>query len=120
MEGIHTALENRMQQYELFLKAISNGRHGILASPEEPAEAVAYSFPVVLSSPMNDVMRYAFKKGLETVPAFSRTLISFYSGTENLCNYAKLLLMKVLLFPLYPSLGKKNIQLIVKVLSTLP
>jgi dTDP-4-amino-4,6-dideoxygalactose transaminase len=114
------ALESRMQLYDLFLKSVSGTRHNVLVSPEEPASAVPYSFPVVLTSPMNEVRRYAQKNGVETLPAFSNTIINFYPGTEDKCPSARSLYMNVLLFPLYPSLGKKNIQLIAKVLSTLP
>ena len=107
--------------FELFQQALMKGKHRTLAGPEsEDARAVPYSFPVVLTSPMNEVSRYARKKGVETQAAFSGRAISVLPELEEQCPVARSLMMSVLLFPLYPTLGKKNVQQIVKVLSTLP
>lgn len=114
-------LESRDMVFELFLQALRKGKHRTLAGPEsDDARAVPYSFPVVLSSPMNEVIRYARKKGVETQAAFSGRAISVRPELEEQCPVARSLMMSVLLFPLYPTLGKKNVQQIVKVLSTLP
>ncbi len=107
------ALETRETIAEVFRNALLKGRHRTLASPEsEEVRAVPYSFPVVLSSGMKEVIRYARKKGIETAPAFN--------CASDECPVARSLMMSVLLFPLYPTLGKKNVQHIAKVLSTLP
>ena len=66
---------------------------------------------------MNDVRKYARKKGVETLPAFAGRMDT---EADIGCPCAKKLLMSTLLFPLYPTLGKKNVQLVSKVLSTLP
>ena len=114
-------LENRDMLFELYNQALMKGRHRTLAPPlSEEARAVPFSFPVVLSSPMNEVRRYARKKGIDVQPAFTGRAMEAVPGTEDSCPVAKSLMMSVLLFPLYPALGKKNVQHIVKVLSTLP
>ncbi len=114
-------LESRDMLSELFTQALMKGRHRTLADPEsEDARAVPFSFPVVLASPMNEVRRYARKKGVDTEPAFAGRIISIAADLEERCPRARSLMMNVLLFPLYPTLGKKNVQQIVKVLSTLP
>lgn len=114
-------LESRDIIVDAFVQALMKGRHRTLANPEgEEARSVAYSFPVVLSSPMNEVRRYARKKGIDTEPAFTGRALEAMPEAEEQCPVAKSLMMSVLLFPLYPALGKKNVQHIVKVLSTLP
>ncbi len=114
-------LESRDMIFGAFTQALMKGRHRTLANPVgEDSRGVPFSFPVVLVSPMNEVRRYARKKGIETEPAFSGRALETYPEAEEDCPVAKALMMSVLLFPLYPTLGKKNVQHIVKVLSTLP
>ena len=125
------ALEARDLIDEVYRKALMNGRHRTLISPpqsqggeeeqeQEEARAVPYSFPVVLASGMGEVRRYARKKGVETLPAFADRILDDYPEAAEHCPNAKSLMMSTLLFPLYPTLGKKNVQLVAKVLSTLP
>ena len=115
------ALESREQIAEVFAQAVMKGRHRGLADPrDEEARAVPYSFPVVLATGMNEVRRYARKKGVETLPAFAGRMMDAYPEAAEDCPEAKKLMMNVLLFPLYPTLGKKNVQHLVKVISTLP
>ena len=114
------ALEARDIIAEAYRQALMKGRHRTLAEPEGEARAVPYSFPVVLSSGMNEVRKYARKKGIETLPAFLGGIMEGYPEAEEHCPRARVLMMSTLLFPLYPTLGKKNVQLTAKVLSTLP
>lgn len=115
------ALEARDIIHEVYHKALMNGRHRTFGSPEsEESRAVPYSFPVVLASGMGEVRRYARKKGVETLPAFADRILDDYPEAAEHCPNAKSLMMSTLLFPLYPTLGKKNVQLVAKVLSTLP
>ena len=115
------ALEARDIIHEVYHKALMSGRHRTLGSPEsEESRAVAYSFPVVLASGMSEVRRYARKKGVETLPAFADRILDDYPEAAEHCPNAKSLMMSTILFPLYPTLGKKNVQLVAKVLSTLP
>ena len=115
------ALEARDLIYEAYLKSLMKGPYRTLGSPgDEEVRAVPYSFPVVLAGGMNEVRRYARKKGFETIPAFSNRMFDDYPEAGESCPIAKSLMMSTLLFPLYPTLGKKNIQLATKVLSTLP
>ena len=115
------ALEARGLIDEVYRKALMSGRHRTLGSPEsEESRAVPYSFPVVLASGMSEVRRYARKRGVETLPAFADRILDDYPEAAEHCPNAKSLMMSTLLFPLYPTLGKKNVQLVAKVLSTLP
>lgn len=112
------ALESRDFLADIFRQAVMKGRHRTLSEAEdEDSRSVSYSFPVVLASGMNEVRKYARKKGVETLPAFAGRMDT---EADIGCPVAKKLLMSTLLFPLYPTLGKKNVQLAAKVLSTLP
>lgn len=114
------ALEARDIIADVYRQSLMKGRHRTLAEPEGDGRAVPYSFPVVLSSGMNDVRKYARKKGIETRPAFFGCTMEGFPDAEQYCPNARSLMMSTLLFPLYPTLGKKNVQLTAKVLSTLP
>ncbi|MDF1568977.1 MAG: DegT/DnrJ/EryC1/StrS family aminotransferase [Spirochaetaceae bacterium] len=115
------ALESRDIIAVAFRQALMKGRHRTFSTTvDEETRNVPYSFPVVLDTGMNDVRRYARKKGIETVPAFSGRAIDGSPGAEGDLSVARNLMMSTLLFPLYPTLGKKNVQHMIKVLSTLP
>jgi len=114
-------LESRDLIADAYRRALMKGRHRTLADPrDEDARAIPYSFPVVLESGLKEVRSYARKKGIETEAAFSGRVMDGAAGSEETCPTARTLMMGTVLFPLYPALGKKNVQLIVKVLSTLP
>lgn len=114
------ALEARDSIAEAYRQALMKGRHRTFPDGGDDARSVAFSFPVVLSSSMNEVIKYARKKGIETLPAFFGRMMEGYPDVEVDCPKARLLSLCTLLFPLYPTLGKQNVQLIAKVLSTLP
>lgn len=115
------ALESRDTIAEAFKQALMKGRHRTFSTTvDEDTRSVPYSFPVVLNTGMNDVRRYARKKGIETIPAFSGRAIDGSPGVEGDLPGARKLMMSTLLFPLYPTLGKKNVQHMIKVLATLP
>ncbi len=117
----HKALDERRTIYEAYMQSLMKGNHRTFNSPEDELyQPVPYSFPVVVKSPMNEVRRYAGKKGVEVLPAFSGRLLEKIPTADQLCPKARSLTLSTVLFPLYPTLGKKNVQLIMKVLSTLP
>jgi dTDP-4-amino-4,6-dideoxygalactose transaminase len=113
-------LEARDIIADAYRRALMKGRHRTLAEAEGDARSVPWSFPVVLSSGMAEVRKYARNKGIETMPAFHGCLMENFPEAGESCPKARALMMSTLLFPLYPTLGKQNVQLIVKVLSTLP
>jgi len=119
-ERLPLALEMRDKIYRVFLKSLRRGCHSALAAADERSRAVAFSFPVILSSAVKEVSGYARKMGVETRRAFPDTIIEAYPEDQNHWPKARRLAMSTVLFPLYPTLGKENVQLISRVLSTLP
>ena len=111
------ALNVRRAVFQIYSDAIRRGRHGILSN-ERPS--IPWSFPVTLTSGVKEVSRYALKHGVETALAFSGRILELFPNASETCPNAGLLSIKTVLFPLYPNLSKKNVQLVAKVLSTLP
>jgi hypothetical protein len=74
----------------------------------------------VLDSGFKGVAQYAAKKRIETGPAFVNSIYKQLPHPDYLCPEAKNHLMRSILFPLYPTLGKRNTEMIAKVLATLP
>jgi perosamine synthetase len=129
LREIDRFLSKRSTIVSLYRQAMQSSRHKSLYSADE-AGSVAFSFPVLVKNSLPEVRRYAGNKGVETRCAFKDAIIAL-AGNEtgesegiiidgrSLPN-CKELLWRCLLFPLYPSLGKKDIQHICKVLTTLP
>jgi perosamine synthetase len=88
------------------------------AGPED--ETPFFSFPVILNSSMNDVRKYARKHDLDTLPAFLDSILARHIELEEHYPNAKNLLLRCLLFPLYPMLSSSHVNLVARVLSTLP
>jgi len=113
-------LERRDIIAETYRRALMKGNHRTLTEGIGEARSVAFSFPVILSGSMNETIKYARNKGIETLPAFLGRMMDAYPEAEASCPKAKELTMSTVLFPLYPTLSKQSIQLVYKVLSTLP
>jgi perosamine synthetase len=110
-----------------FTRALSATRHSTLVQPDEQ-ENVLSAFPVRVADSMKTIRQYAAKQNITTRPAFSDRIIALEElqageereGIITACPNAADLLRRCVLFPLYPTLGKKNLQLITRVLATLP
>ena len=102
-----------------YAQALLKSRHRSLVQKVD-AENVLSSFPVTLSDGMKDVRQYALKKSVDTVPAFSDTIAALEESPAAHCVTARSLALRCLLFPLYPMLGKRDVEAVCKVLSTLP
>jgi hypothetical protein len=106
--------------YTLFSRAIMSGRHKTFVRAGDFGSTI-YSFPVVLASGFKDVKAYAQKKGVEVSQAFANSIIALRN--EELapkCVCANSLFMRCALFPLYPRLGHKDAERIVKILASMP
>ena len=110
----------RKELFALYSRAIMSGRHKTYVRAEGDASTV-YSFPLVLNTGFKDVKAYAQKKGIEVRQAYENSVIAMRQ--EELapsCICANSLLLRCALFPLYPRLGQKDAERIVKVLQSLP
>jgi perosamine synthetase len=113
-------LHKRDEIERVFREALLRSRHIPLL---EEGGSVNFSFPILVKEGRPEVRRYAEKRGIQTEAAFSDAVLSVVGAASTAAgsySNAEQLLRRTLLFPLYPSLARKDIQLLCKVLSTLP
>jgi len=79
-----------------------------------------YSFPLILETGFKDVEAYASKKEVEVESAFTDTIAAKNPEETRSCPVANSLVLRTIIFPLYPRLGKTQVSKIAKVLATLP
>lgn len=111
--------EVRKDIFSLYVRSLMQGRHKTLTQQGEVTPSY-YSFPVLLSSGLKEVRQYVNRKEIEIEPAFSGSIAEYLADSLEGCLQAKSLLMRCVLFPLYPRLGSANAAKIAKVLATLP
>ena len=117
------ALENfvrvRRDVTAVFSQSLAKSRHRSLV-PRMEAENVFSSFPVCLKDGMKEARQYALKKNVDTIPAFADAVAALDDGPGSQCVNARSLVLRCVLFPLYPMLGKRDVEAVCKVLATLP
>jgi dTDP-4-amino-4,6-dideoxygalactose transaminase len=96
-----------------------SGHRTIIQSGDAVIPAV-YSFPVILSSGYKEIKQYAARKEIDIIPAFEKTIAASLGDDLEGCINAKSLLLRCVLFPLYPRLGSSRAAKVAKVLATLP
>jgi perosamine synthetase len=131
---IERFLKARRAMAALFSQAVARSRHGRLGPLQEQAGA-PFSFPVLVKDGVKAVRQFAMKRNIETCSAFAEAVAAVGQGpagppggqgrqprpeTSQAPAAARDLLARCVLFPLYPTLLKRDLQLIVKVLSALP
>ncbi|HAK46590.1 MAG TPA: DegT/DnrJ/EryC1/StrS aminotransferase family protein [Spirochaeta sp.] len=119
LKHLEEYLESRDEIADIFTKSLMRSKHKKLIQKDE-AVNVNYSFPVVLETGIHEVSAYARKKNVLTESAFSGSVAAYSEEVQSNCPNAKKLLMRCVNFPLYPMLGKSNIAVISRVLSSLP
>jgi perosamine synthetase len=118
-----TALESfvavRREVAAAYAQALLKSRHLSLVQKLD-ADNVLSSFPVALADGMKETRHYALKKNVDTAPAFADTIAALEESPAAHCVNARSLVLRCLLFPLYPTLGKRDVEAVCRVLSTLP
>ncbi|MEM5948693.1 DegT/DnrJ/EryC1/StrS family aminotransferase [Spirochaetia bacterium 38H-sp] len=112
-------ISKRREIFDFFTSALMQSRHSGFGPGADGGTDVPFSFPVVLSSSIKDVMVYAKKQGVEVMRIFGDSL---WSGFESdvFCKGAELLVSSCIVFPLYPLLSHESVELISRVIATLP
>ena len=113
----NTVLRQELQS--LYIRSLLQGRHKTIIQGGD-GSAMPYSFPVILSSGFKDVKQYVSRKEIEIELAFEGSVADKLGEALEGCISAKSVLIRCVLFPLYPRLGTGNAAKIAKVLATLP
>ncbi len=121
IRSLDSYIARRREVADLFRRSAMRGRHRSLAGSES---SVPFAFPVLLDGAAKDVIGYARKKDVEVVWAFAESVMaiadSWDACTAEAFPNASALLLRCVLFPLYPTLTKGDVERISRVLSTLP
>jgi dTDP-4-amino-4,6-dideoxygalactose transaminase len=122
VKNIEKFIEKRKEIAGVFSHAAMQARHRML-SQKGDAENIFFSFPLLLASGMKDIQAYARKKGIESEAAFTGSILAYLAEEDAAAKkypVARSFLLRCLLFPLYPALAKTSVEMITRVLSTLP
>lgn len=119
LNSIEHFLERRRDIGKIYEASILKGNHKAFHSSEESMRNYP-SFHVVLNTPVKEVSRYARKNGVMIELAFSDSSLSLEPDDSGKYPNAGSLLLRTVVFPLYPGLGRRNTDVIAKLLSTLP
>ncbi len=119
LAALETFVAARREIALVYGQSLLRSRHISLVQKTD-AENVLSSFPVALSDGMKEVRQYALKKNVDTMPAFADTIAALEESPAAHCVNARSLVLRCLLFPLYPMLGKRDVEAVCKVLASLP
>ncbi len=119
MKEFEKSFELRRELHELFLSSLMKSRHGYLNIQEE-GTAYYGCMPVLVNGKVKEIQAYGLKKNIETTLAFRGCCLEDGDTGDFQCPEAETLVLNCILFPLYPSLGRQNSDLISRVLATLP
>ncbi len=114
--SISKNLKKRKEIYDYFSKAFLKNRHSTLKL-EEGIEGFFYAFPVFLDMGFKEAKKYAAKKYVDIDLAFKDVFL--FQGDFD-CPNALSFVNRCVIFPLYPTLLKRECEVVAKVISTIP
>jgi dTDP-4-amino-4,6-dideoxygalactose transaminase len=149
IKEIEKFIARRAEIASVYSRALMRGKHRTIVQPGD-AEPVWFSFPVVLTGSTADATRYAKSKDVETAMPFEDSALAAYGKRPEIddpqsdpdsedsehgayhpslqlpqiesADYpnANEMALRCIQFPLYPSLSGKEIQIVERVLLSLP
>jgi dTDP-4-amino-4,6-dideoxygalactose transaminase len=114
---MHRNIERRRDIAEVFIQASLRTRHKRFI-PVNDADYCNYSFSLILETGLKDVIAYAKKKEIEIENAFENTVSGL--GLCSDCPVSSSLVLRTVLFPMYPRLRSQDIERISRLIMTLP
>ncbi len=123
MRQLERFIERRRELVSRFLRTVQRGRHTLPLQGGD-GEAVFPALPILVESSPRDVEQYARSHGVSAGRAFPDTALTLLSDAEHdvtrLYPNALSLAGRMVLFPLYPTLGKSEQETIERILATMP
>jgi len=111
--------KKREEVLEIYKAALLKSRHRGFAMDDD-VPFVPTSFPVLLSTGGKETFSYTKKKKVSCEQAFTDSIFTHYELNHENLPGVKQLSLRCVLFPLYPSLTNVEVDLISKVLASLP
>jgi dTDP-4-amino-4,6-dideoxygalactose transaminase len=109
-------IERRNEIAKIYINASLRTRHKRFISLSE--EENVFSFSLVLETGLKDVIAYAKKKEILLENAFEKTIAG--SGLCENCNVSNSLVLRTVLFPMYPRLSSADVERVSRLIMTLP
>ncbi len=119
LKNYEDQIELREDICEKFLKKLSATRHGTPIC-DNSGHAVCSSFPIVIADGLGEVERFVKKYKIETELAYSDSIVAREPRLRDSMENAWGLFLRTMLFPLYPMLTVKEVELLERVISSLP
>ena len=116
---LHRNFEKLQGITRVYIQASLRTRHKRFI-PLTEDEYNNYSFALVLESGLKDVITYAKKKEIIVESAFEKTIIGTGTGLGGICPVANSLMLRTVLFPLYPRLRSAEAERVSRLIMTLP
>jgi dTDP-4-amino-4,6-dideoxygalactose transaminase len=110
-------LDRRRDIAEIYIQASLRTRHKRFI-PVNDNEYCNYSFSLVLETGLKDVVNYARKKEILLENALANSIAA--SGFIDNCPVSNSLVLRTVLFPLYPRLRSVDVERISRLIMTLP
>jgi len=110
-------IDKRHDIAEVFMQASLRTRHKRFI-PVNNSEYCNYSFSLVLETGLKDVIAYARKKEITLENAFGNTIAG--AGLADNCPVSNSLVLRTVLFPMYPRLRSQDVERISRLIMTLP
>lgn len=127
LKELDKSLSVRQEIYEILLRAAMRSHHKVLTSAFD-GDKTPYSFIVKIQGSLQEAKTYGMKKGVETVQAFAGSCYESLQKSGEIdvdvlvrkFPHAAQLYNQSLRLPLFSTLSSKEIQLLEKVLISLP
>jgi dTDP-4-amino-4,6-dideoxygalactose transaminase len=118
---LHRNIERRKEIARVYARssqsaASGHGRHKSFISSGE--EENVYSFSLVLKTGLKDVVSYAKKKEILLENAFGNTIAAL--GCCDDCPVSNSLVLRTVMFPMYPKLRSTEVERVSRLITTLP
>jgi len=110
-------IERRRDIAELFIQASLRTRHKRFI-PISETQYCNYSFSLILETGLKDIVLYARKKEIEIENAFEKTIAG--AGLCGSCPVSNSLVLRTVLFPMYPRLRSQDVDRVSRLIMTLP
>jgi perosamine synthetase len=119
-KALEVLLERRREYLTLFRSALSKTRHKLLTEENDTVITNGHTFPVLLDSRVQEVIKFTKRYKIETCRPFEECAVTRYPEVQEQLTKSIPFRMRTILFPLYPMLTQDQLKTLVRVLSTLP
>lgn len=120
LHDVEQHLQKRNEIFNMFKKALMKSNHQLFGQKDINFFSNGWSFPVVLESNPEDVIKFAKKYNVTCMKMFSNSVGNDYKNQYSLYPNASAAILRGVAFPIYPFLKSSEIDILVKVISNLP